>query len=457
MSRLNFEENNKMMWQAITRLLSMGIPMASARFLQTATVFVIMVVLAQMGHEVLAASLLIGFIRIVAMLIFMSPLFALGSIVGRQVGEKNFSVIPAIFQQTLILALLLSIPPMLILFFIQPILVLFHQPAHLIPIVGQYYYFAAFQLPLVLIGTVCAQILAGLKKQHILMLMSVVSFLICSFLVIGFGLGDFGFPKMGVLGVGLASLLSSCLYCLVMLFLLIKYVKPFGPLCRWYLKGMQWFKLALKVGLPILVQVGSQMLSLQLVIFMIGWLGLIAMAASQVSNQYMLFAIVPIFGLAEASAITVGHAYGEKSFKQIHRLGMAGVFLALGFTVLIGIVFAIFHKPLASLFIHFGSAHSAEIYQLMLWLLAIRVISMLFDGTADMLCGALRGLYDTKFPMLVGVVTNWILMIPLAALFAFGFHWGVIGIAIGGTTARILSVGVLVARWRYQMRVLEKP
>lgn len=445
-----------MMWQAIKRLLSMGIPMASTRIFQTLTMFITMVVLAQMGHEILAASLLISFLRAVVMLIFMSPLFALGSIVGRQVGEKNFSVIPAIMQQSALLAIVLSIPATLILFFIGPVLALFHQPSDLIPIVSQYYHYAAFQLPLVLVGTVCAQVLAGIKKQHLLMIMAALSTVIATFFVLGFGLGYFGLPKMGVTGVGLGVICSSSVYCVAMLFLAIKYTRGFGPVCQYYLKGMQWFKLSLKVGLPITVQVASQMLSLQFVIFMIGWLGLVAMAASQVSSQYMLFAIVPIFGLAEASAITVGHAYGEKNFKQIHRLGMAGVMSAIMFTVFVGIIFAIFHRQLAGIFIHFNAPHSADIYKIVLWLLLVRVISMLFDGTFDMICGALRGLYDTKFPMVVGVISNWLLMIPLAALFGFGFHWGVIGIALGGTISRAMGVGVLAWRWRDRMRVLEE-
>lgn len=429
--------------------------MASTRFLQTATVFIVMIVLAKIGHDVLAASLLISFLRAVVLLIFISPLFALGSIAGRQVGEKNFALLPAILQQNMLLAILLSIPPTLLLFFIGPILHWLHQPAALIPLVSQYYHFACLQMPLVLIGTVCAQLLAGIKKQYLVTLVSVFGLFSATFFVLGFGLGYWGFPNKHVIGVGLGVLCSSTLYCIILLTLTLKHIGVFGPIFKVYLKGLTWLKLSLRIGLPIAAQVASQMLSLQFIVFMLGWLGLVAMAASQVSSQYMLFAVVPIFGLAEASSITIGHAYGEKNFSRIHKLGVAGVIVAIAFTLFVCLVFAIFHHSLADVFIDFTTPNAIAIYHLALWLLLIRSISMLFDGSAQVICGALRGLYDTKFPMYVDIFSSWVLMIPLAALFGFGLHWGAIGIALGASFARMVSVGMLVYRWRSQVRLLE--
>ena len=442
------------MWKSIKHLLSMGIPMASARFFQTLTMFIIMIILAQMGHQVLAASLVISFLRASVILIFISPLFSLGSIIGRQVGARNVTMLPAIVQQVGILALCLAVPATAVLFCIEPILRFFHQPAYVVHIVGQYYHFAAFQLPMILLGTVCIQFLAGIKKQHILMITAAFSTITATFFTLGFGLGFFGFPKIGVQGVGLGVLISSSIYCCNIAFFALKHLRTFGPIFRFYCRGMQWFKLVLRFGMPISAQIASEMLSLRFLIFMIGWLGPVALAGSQVSSQYILFAIMPIVGLSEAAAVRVGHAYGEKNWIQVRRLGFAGALMAIVFTGLIGLIFAIFHRPLAGVFIHFGAPHAQHIYTLTLWLLLIRIVSMFFGGVTNMLCGALRGIYDTKFPMGVSLISNWLLMLPLAGLFGFGLHLGAIGTAVGSSAARISSAFVLLGRWRWQMRQL---
>lgn len=110
----------KKLCQAAKALLSMGVPLASTRLVQTLNTFIAMAILAQLGHTVLAASFLIGIIRTFIFLVAMAPLFALGSIMSRQIGAKNTVVILAIVQQSWVTIMVLSVIPVVFMLFIGP-------------------------------------------------------------------------------------------------------------------------------------------------------------------------------------------------------------------------------------------------------------------------------------------------------------------------------------------------
>ena len=176
------------------------------------------------------------------------------------------------------------------------------------------------------------------------------------------------------------------------------------------------------------------------------------MAAGQVANEYMLFAIVPIFGIAEASSICVGKAYGGKDYASVRSVGTAGIILAWLFTLIVAAIFVIFHRPLAGIFISFDQPNAELIYRLALWLLFIRIISMFMDAVTQVLTGSLRGLYDTKFPMKLSMIIGWCIMLPIAAVFGFVFHWGVIGITCAGLINSLIVSTTLWWRWHQQCR-----
>lgn len=305
---------------AMKRLLSMGLPLATTRLIQTINMFIAMAVLAQLGHTALSASLLIATIRPVIIVIFMAPLFMMGPIISRQFTSGDKESILDIFQQSWLTVLLLSILPVALLFFVEPLLKLAHQPSNVIPYVGQYYEYAKWTFPMILLGTACSQVLAPIKKQNLLAISSFLYLIVSATLCYGMTLGHFGFPKMGATGAGIASLISSTFYILLLVYLTIKHTRVFGHFWQWRMATLNWTKMTFKMGTPIGLQFGSQMLSYLFLNIMVGWIGLTAMAAGQISNEYMLFAVTAVFGVAEAASILVGHAYGEKKWTQIPKL-----------------------------------------------------------------------------------------------------------------------------------------
>lgn len=434
--------------RVIKQTLAMAGPMMTTRLVQTVNTFVSMAILAQLGHVVLAASLPISMFRIVVMLTFISPLFVLGAVVGRQMHAKGLQNLPGLLVQMWLLALLLSVIPMILYFSSGPLMQLLHQPAVVVPIIAQYLKVQAWGMPAILILTVNQQFLAGMKHQHWVTKVSVLSLLINGVLCFGLTLGQLGMPAWGVFGSALAGVVSMWVTAAVTTVLVLKKLLVRLNRTHFQLNDYGWVKLVAKIGTPVCLQVSGEMLSLLVITVLVGWLGEVVMAASQISQQYMLFAIVPIFGLSEAASIRVGHAIADNKTDTVPILGQVSLGLCIAVVVLVAAVFAVFHRPLAEIFLRQSHVSVAAIYQLAMWLLVIRVIAMVFDGVSDVLTGLLRGLYDTRYPMLVSLLCSWGLMLPAAYLGGFTLGYGMIGMACGSALARLLSAGLLVLRWQ---------
>ena len=118
-------------------------------------------------------------------------------------------------------------------------------------------------------------------------------------------------------------------------------------------------------------------------------------------------------------------------------------------------IFIIFHRPLADIFIHFNLPNAQAIYHLALWVLGLRIVSMFANGVSMNIIGALRGLYDTKFPMYLSMSVYWLLILPLAAIFAFTADLGVIGLVLGGLVGNTISTLILVKRWHHKTHAIQ--
>lgn len=437
------------LYDAIKSLLAIGIPMASSRFLLTFNTFAVMAMIAQLGHNELAASFTIAMSRIVMLVIFMSPLYSIAAITSRiematTSTEKNRA---ALVGQAWALALLLGLFPLLMLSQLHHVLVLFKQPKHLIPLISDYFHYYRWAIPGIYLLTVNNQYLAGIQRQHDVLLLSVFTFLLTISLnaVLIFGL--LGLPKLGITGAGMAGMISVWLAVLLSTTWIVLSQRVN---LRLFQPGRFHFaQQIVSVGWPMLIRSASELSLVYVITLMIGWLGVNAMAASQISNEYLLLALLPLIGFGEAGSILVGHSLGKREQQDLHDIQRACLLVVTGFTVIVAVVVLIFHKPLADLFIDFSKPSAPEIYHLAMYLLALRVAKMLFVGPIQIYNGLLRGCFDTFVPMILSLSCNWFIIMPLAYYFGFILEFGVIGIVLSSAVAECVLAIALSRRWRH--------
>ena len=151
--------------------------------------------------------------------------------------------------------------------------------------------------------------------------------------------------------------------------------------------------------------------------------------------------MVPL-GISAAAAVSVGHAVGAGDKARARRAGWLALVLGSSFMVLAGIVFLVAPRPLIELFTH--DPRVLAVGPSLLWIAAAFQI---FDGVQTVCTGALRGLGETRAPMIANFVGYWILGLPLGLILCFILKWGVYGMWIGLTLALIVISSILLHRW----------
>ncbi len=133
------------------------------------------------------------------------------------------------------------------------------------------------------------------------------------------------------------------------------------------------------------------------------------------------------------------------------QIMMTNIMLVQAVVVILGIPLIIFIVPLAHLFITATQPNYLAILELVKPVILIGVLSIFFDTIRNTFTDALRGLYDTRITMLVAILSLWIIRIPLAYLFGFVWHGGIIGIAWSGVIGVAIGAGLLWLRWRNKL------
>lgn len=442
-------DNQSHFFDISKKIASLALPMAGTQFINMASGFLCMTMLAELGHEVLAASALIFATQVSIMVTGMSLLFSLSVLVGHAHGAKNYPLIGNFLQQGWTLALLISGPIMLLLWHMGSLLLLLHQDPKIVSIIQIYFHAYVWAVIPGLLSTCNQQFGYGVRKKMLMVSTSVMSVGVLLITAHTLIFGEWGFPKLGVAGLGYAIAVQYTFFFLfsISVFYFGKSFKSFGLFKYRVHHGLEHFVQMFKLGWPISVQMGGEMLSFFVGGLMIGWLGTTALAAYQVVNQYNFLVLVPIFSLSQASGILVGHACGAKQFQDIKKLGIASIALSLMASAVVAFGFLVFPMQLARAYINVNNPANVDTLKLMVLIFSVMAISQIFDGLRNIFIGLLRGLFDTRFPMIIGLLVIWAIGVPLSYFFAFTMHYGAVGIALGGAIGMFIGASVMVCRW----------
>lgn len=432
----------------LKRLLQLAFPMSLSQLINVSSGFLCMSMLATLGHEVLAASSLFFALQTTFIVIGISFLFSISVLVGYDWEKQDYSRIAQIMQQGWLIALLISISLILLFLNIEPLLLYFGQKKELADKVQAFFKGYAIATPFLMLFVANQQLCYGIHQQKIAVLNSlvgVVVLLITAWILI---LGKFGILSLGTAGLGYAI---ACQYIFACMFsFLLLYCHPaFKKLSLFSFKNWQGhhFKHMLAVSWPISLQIITEMPSFSLNAIMMGRMGVFALAASQVVTQYVFLLLIPLFSLAQALGILISQARGRGAFHEVKQLGYIGIVTGFILSSLFGTLFLIFPKTLANFYFDVQSPANAETLSLTIGLFAIAAFSQLFDALRNIVTGALRGLLDTRFPMLVAMGTIWGVGLPLSYLLGFTFHYGAFGIPIGTACGFLVGMSLLLYRF----------
>jgi MATE family multidrug resistance protein len=208
----------------------------------------------------------------------------------------------------------------------------------------------------------------------------------------------------------------------------------------------------LRLGMPAAAQMGLETGVFAVVTVLIGKLGATPLAGHQIALQTISMTFMVPLGISSAAAVRVGHASGRGDREGMARAGWMA--LGLGGTVMscAAILLLLFPHWIARLFTPEAGVIAAGVV-----LLRIAAFFQLFDGLQVVATGALRGVGDTRTPMICHFTGYWVIGLPLGWWLCFGGAFGVAGMGAPGLWVG-LSVGlivigiVLVEIWRRRIK-----
>ena len=252
--------------------------------------------------------------------------------------------------------------------------------------------------------------------------------------------GKFGVPAFGAAGSGYATSLARLYMALVLMWVT---VVRFGWVGWTAWPGWDRIREVARLGFPVAVQISFEVAIFALTATMLGALGPVALGGHQIAlNLVSITYMIPL-GISSAAAVRVGQAVGRNDQAGAKRAGWVGLGLGAGFMTMAAIVFWTIPSLVAGAY-----TNDMEVIAMASSLLVIAAFFQLFDGLQTVATGALRGLGDTRTPMVAHIVCYWAIGLPLGWWLTFPLGWGARGLWTGLSLALILIGIILLAAWQ---------
>ncbi len=274
-------------------------------------------------------------------------------------------------------------------------------------------------------------------------LANIVNLVVCSVLVRGddaltsIGLPAIGLPRLGALGSGLALTVAGLVLATVVL-RAVWVLRPASLAGTARVSGREVVRLGLPVGFQLLAEVGV----FALISVLTGHFGSAVVAANQIALGLASFTFMGAIGVSGAVAVRVGHAVGAGDPRGARRAGLTGIALGAGAMATSAVVFATIPDVLVRIF-----THDPDIVALGTSLVRVAAVFQLFDGMQAVGAGALRGAGDVRFAFAGGVVSYWIIGLPLALLFGVHLGHGALGMWWGLSASLIAAASIFLYRF----------
>jgi multidrug resistance protein, MATE family len=436
--------------------LQLAVPLASAQVAQAAVGFVDTVMMGHLGAESLAAGGLASTTFQLLLNTASGLVMAVSPLVAQAHGAGRPSEIEQIARQGFWLALLLGIPMMAVIGHLDGMLLFLGQPASIVTRADPYFNFILWGAIPALGFAMLRGYVSALSQAHIVTVIVIIGtvFNIAGNYVLGFG--QFGFPRMELAGLGLASGLSFWLMFLMFLVYTLRnqQLRQYRFLQHLHRIRPQVLYRLVTVGMAIAVTIALEYGLFAVVTFLMGVLGTEMLAAHQTVYQTMYVIFMVPLGMSYAVTARVGWWFGQQDRQGMRRAGYVGVVVAASFMLLTAMGLILYRQSIIGIYLDIHDPANATVLHLAIPMLIISAFAQLLDGTQRVAMGALYGLQDTRVPMLLSGVAFW--GVGLTTGYGLGFPLGLAGVGLWiGQSIGVAVAGVIFV-WRFHRLTTRK-
>ena len=429
------------------RTLKLALPLIFAQLLYVGNGLVDALVAGRLGRLELAAG------GIGAGLWFFMSLSGIGLMAGlsttmsQLIGRREQAQVGSVFTQGLWIGIATGVFAMIATLILLPTLPFWSLEPELVPLIRTYLLPACVGLPAFAVVMACRNVCEATGFTRGVLLVQVLGLVVNVFADLAFGLGWFGFPRLGLFGIGIStSLVSVAMAAALLLYLRTDRFSRFNLLKHFERARWVDIKPMLMLSLPIFFALVFEAGLFTATAIQMGMLGTLEAGAHYIAIGISGACYMLPLGLSFALTARIGRVYGRRSLASIRLRIITGMFLTVSMAGVTVVLLLVFRYQLTGLY-------STDV-QLRLFAAQLITLSALFqlsDGAQVALLGMLRGLNDTRIPMLINAFSYWVIAFAAGYYAAHHLGWGAKGLWGGLILGLSVASVLLLIRLRVRL------
>ena len=434
----------------LTETARLALPMALTQLGQIAMMTTDLAFIGRLGGEAVAAAALAGTVYFVSFTFGMGLTSAVAPLAAQAFGADDPALVRRSLRTGLWAALLLSLPIMVFPLRGEQILLWLGQAPQTARLAQNYLFGLAWGVAPALWFMVIRSFMGAVNRPQPILWITLAAIPVNALLVYLLMYGEFGLPRFELFGVGLATTLVNCATFLAALWFATRR-KPFSDyhiLANLWRIDWSLMRQLTVIGTPISLAFLMEYGLFSAAALLMGLISTTALAAHQIALQVTAILFMIPFGISMAATVRVGQAVGRNDGPAVRRAGLVAMLLGVVIAgiLTLAVVAARFH--IAEFFLGNAADNAAATIELAGTLLLVGASFFMTDAMQSIAIGSLRGLKDTRVPLLFAGIGYWLIGFTLSCLLGFHTSLGAVGVWIGLSVGTAIYALLLILRFQ---------
>jgi multidrug resistance protein, MATE family len=441
----------------LTETLRLAVPIALTQLGQIAMLTTDLALIGRLGDEAVAAAALAHTVFFVSFTFGMGLMSAVAPLAAQAFGARNPRLVRRSLRVGLWAGLLISLPMMAFPLYGEQILVMLGQAPATARLAQRYLFGLAWGITPALWFLAIRGFMGAVNRPEPGLWITLAAIPANAVLVYLLIHGELGLPRLELFGAGLASTIVD--FGMLLAGLWFAYRRR--PFRKYHVLAHIWcidwtlMRQLIVIGAPISVAFLLEYGLFAAAALLMGLIGTTALAAHQIALQVTAILFMVPFGVGMAATVRVGHAVGRNDAAAVKRAGFIATLLGIVFVSTLTLAVILGRFAIARFFFGEAAASAGDAMDLAATLLMVGATFFVADGIQTVAAGALRGMNDTRVPLVFAAISYWLIGFSAAYGLAFWAGFGAIGVWIGLSCGTAVYAILLILRFRLLANRLE--
>ena len=434
----------------LNETLKLAVPIVLTQLGQIAMMATDLALIGRLGDEAVAAAALASTVFFISFTVGMGLVSAVAPLAAQALGARNPRMVRRSLRVGLWAALLISLPMMALPLFGEQILLMLGQAPAAAQLAQKYLLGLGWGLAPGLCFLAIRGFMGAVNRPEPGLWITLAAIPANAVLVYLLIHGGWGLPQLGVLGAGIATSIVNAAMCLAALW----FAHTRRPFRKYHVFNRFWridgglMRQLIIIGMPISLSFLIEYGLFAAAALLMGLISTTALAAHQIALQITAILFMVPLGIGMAATVRVGHAVGRADALAVKRAGLVATLLGIVTVSALTIPVILGRYAIGRFFFGDETDNVRDVIELTASLLTVGATFFVADGVQTIAAGALRGLNDTRIPLLFAAVSYWLIGFTIAAALGFWTDLGTIGVWIGLSCGTAVYAVLLLLRFR---------